>query len=385
MLYALFALLSALVAAVLAVPLLRRRGDLANRADYDVALYRAQLAELQAEQDSGAIGPAEAAAARTEIERRLLRAADRTGHAGPAAVSPGGRSAIALAMAGFIAVLGGLIYHKLGNPDLPDQPAVREADVPADQATPEELAVRLAATMAARPDELRGWLMLGPLASSVGRFDLAAQAYAGAARLEPGNVAHWLALGQAYTARDAGMVNAEARDAFGKALVLSPRDPMARYYLGLADFQNHADRAAFDRWAALADDTPPGAEWSGILARGLMRVSRRLGLPAPEFVAANEMPAAPPAASPPGPTTADVQAAGEMSESDRGAMIAGMVQRLADRLKENPDDLDGWLRLGRACTVLGRKGQAMDAYNQALRLDPANETAKQALIALKAQ
>ena len=385
MLYALFALFAALVAAILAVPLLRRRGGLADRSDYDVALYRAQLAELESEQASGALGAAEAAAARIEIERRLLRAADRSGDASSDTVSSGGRKTIALTVAGFIAVLGGLIYHKLGNPDLPDQPAVREADVPAEQATPEELAVRLAAAMAERPNELRGWLMLGPLATSVGRFDLAAQAYAGAARLEPGNVAHWLALGQAYTSRDAGMVNAEARDAFAKALILDPRSPMARYYLGLADFQNHADRAAFDRWAALADDTPPGAEWSGILARGLERASRRLGLPAPEFVGANEAPAAPPATAAPGPSAADVQAAGEMSEGDRGAMIAGMVQRLADRLKQNPDDLDGWLRLGRAATVLGRTEQAMDAYNQVLRLDPANEAAKQALTALKAQ
>jgi cytochrome c-type biogenesis protein CcmH len=33
--------------------------------------------------------------------------------------------------------------------------------------------------------------------------------------------------------------------------------------------------------------------------------------------------------------------------------IGAMVQRLADRLKTNPDDPDGWVRLVRAYSVLG--------------------------------
>ncbi len=382
MLYAVFALLAAVVAAVLALPLLRRRAPAAPTDGHDVALYRAQLAELEAERVSGAIGEAEAAAARVEVERRLLRAADRPPEAPGEALSATGRRGVALALVAFVALLGALTYHRLGSPALPDQPAVREADVPSEQASPDELALRMAAVMRTRPDELRGWLMLGPLATSVARYDLAAEAYAAAARLEPGKVDHWLALGQSRTARDAGMINADARDAFAKALVLQPDNPMARYYLGLADFQKHQDRAAYDRWAALADDTPPGAEWSDILARGLKRVSRRLGLPEPEFVATLPKTEAPAAA--PGPSVAQMQAADEMSAEDRGAMIEGMVQRLADRLKQNPDDLDGWLRLGRAYQVLGRTGDAIGAYNQVLRLDPANDAARQALAALKA-
>jgi cytochrome c-type biogenesis protein CcmH len=383
MLYALLALLAVIVAVILVVPLLRRGASVVEADGHDVALYRAQLAELAAEHASGAIGDSEAAAARIEVERRLLRAADRPPEAAGEALSASGRRIAALVVVVFVAALGGLAYHRLGNPALPDKPAMREADVPAEQATPDELALRLAAAMRERPDELRGWLMLGPLATSVARYDLAAEAYAGAARLEPGKVDHWLALGQALTARDAGMINGQARDAFAKALVLQPDNPMARYYLGLADFQKHNDRAAYDRWAALADDTPPGAEWSDILARGLKRVSRRLGLPEPEFVA--ELPRTEaPAAAAPGPSVAQMQAADEMSAGDRGAMIEGMVQRLADRLKQNPDDLDGWLRLGRAYQVLGRTKDAVDAYTQALRLDPANDAAKHALAALKA-
>ncbi|MEN3975655.1 c-type cytochrome biogenesis protein CcmI [Emcibacter sp. SYSU 3D8] len=374
MLYALFALLAALAAAVLALPVLQRRGASVGRAGHDVAIYRAQLAELSAERDAGAIGPAEAEAARIEVERRLLRAADQAEPDSRPDLSPGSRKLAALGVAGGVVALAALIYGAQGHPDLPDRPAVREADVPAGEATADELAVRMAAAMRERPDELRGWLMQGQLASSVGRFDLATEAYEGAVRLEPGVVGHWLSLGLARVARDAGMVNAGARDAFGKALVLDPANPVARYYLGLASFQDHDDRAAFDRWAALAAETPPDAEYAGLLARGLNRAARRMGISAPDTDAAP---------SAPGPSAAQVEAARDMSEGDRGAMIEGMVQRLADRLKQNPDDLDGWLRLGKAYAVLGRTDDAISAYGQAQRIDPANAAAREALAALK--
>ncbi|MEN3951935.1 c-type cytochrome biogenesis protein CcmI [Iodidimonas sp. SYSU 1G8] len=373
MLYALFTLLAVLVTVVLCLPFLRRRGGLPDRNAYDVALYRKQLSELQVELDAGVVPREEAAAARIEIERRLLRASERHEQPGSAA-SPAGQRGWAVAVALTTVILAAVTYAALGNPGLPDTPAVREADVAAEDATPDELAVRMAAVMRTRPDEMQGWLMLGPLARSVGRYDLAAEAYANAARLEPGRVEHWLALGQAYVARDAGMVNREARAAFDKALLLTPGEPMARYYLGLADFQDHKDRAAFDRWTALAADTPPDAAWAEILQRGLDRAARRLGLPASAAVAA-------PA---PGPSAADVAAAQEMAPEDRSAMIEGMVQRLAARLEETPEDLEGWLRLGRAYTVLERTDEAAAAYAQALRIDPGNVQAKDALAALKA-
>jgi cytochrome c-type biogenesis protein CcmH len=57
-----------------------------------------------------------------------------------------------------------------------------------------------------------------------------------------------------------------------------------------------------------------------------------------------------------------------MSPEDRTQMIRGMVQRLADKLAENPDDRDGWLRLGRAYQVLGETGKADDAFAKAKAL-----------------
>ena len=69
-----------------------------------------------------------------------------------------------------------------------------------------------------------------------------------------------------------------------------------------------------------------------------------------------------------GPSAEDVAAAEEMSAEDRAAFIQSMVQRLADRLKDEPDDLDGWLQLGRAYSVLGNVEGAKDAYKNAAAL-----------------
>ena len=83
--------------------------------------------------------------------------------------------------------------------------------------------------------------------------------------------------------------------------------------------------------------------------------------------------------------TDDTMAAGNsMNEADRGAMIRGMVERLATRLKQNGDDVEGWLRLVRAYMVMGdrdkAKGASADARqavaNDAERLRAPNEGLK---------
>jgi cytochrome c-type biogenesis protein CcmH len=79
-----------------------------------------------------------------------------------------------------------------------------------------------------------------------------------------------------------------------------------------------------------------------------------------------------------------IAAAKDMTETDRSAMIRGMVDRLASRLKQNGDDVEGWLRLVRAYMVMGdrdkAKGASADARqavaNDAERLRALNEGLK---------
>jgi len=64
---------------------------------------------------------------------------------------------------------------------------------------------------------------------------------------------------------------------------------------------------------------------------------------------------------PPGPSAADVDAAGQMSPENRDKMIRGMVAGLAARLEKNPDDVAGWQRLANAYRVLGDDKKAAEA------------------------
>jgi cytochrome c-type biogenesis protein CcmH len=67
------------------------------------------------------------------------------------------------------------------------------------------------------------------------------------------------------------------------------------------------------------------------------------------------------AIAPPGPNASQVAAAAQMAPAERNGMIEGMVARLAQRMAENGSDVDGWLRLIKAYTVLGDRGKALAA------------------------
>ena len=102
-------------------------------------------------------------------------------------------------------------------------------------------------------------------------------------------------------------------------------------------------------WRALLAEASPDAGWAGFVRESLVRVD----------------PAA--AASQPGPSADDVAAASEMSPEQRNVMVRGMVSRLAERLKQDGADVEGWLRLLRAYMVLGDKEQARAAASDARR------------------
>src|SRR5215510_9614615 len=71
------------------------------------------------------------------------------------------------------------------------------------------------------------------------------------------------------------------------------------------------------------------------------------------------------------PATTAPSPSGPMSPQQ----IAANVDRLAQRLEQNPSDLQGWLMLGRSYLMLDRISDGAAAYDRALQLDPKNQTA----------
>jgi cytochrome c-type biogenesis protein CcmH len=67
------------------------------------------------------------------------------------------------------------------------------------------------------------------------------------------------------------------------------------------------------------------------------------------------------AVAPSGPDAGQVAAPAQLAPTERNSMIENMVARLAQRMAEDGSDVDGWLRLIKAYSVLGKRDQALSA------------------------
>lgn len=327
----------------------------------DRLVYQDQLAEIDRDRAAGLIGEPEAESARVEISRRLLAAADAEA---PAATAPASsalwrRRAAALAAIVVVPAVALGCYLRLGSPDVPDQPAfARSNGVPGRQSI-ESLVSQVEAHLASNPNDGAGWEILAPVYLRMGRADDAVAAWRKAIALNGDSPARESAFGEALVAAANGVVTDEAKQTFQKAVAGDPHDAKAGYYLGLADEQDGNGAAAAGKWRALLAQAPPDAPWAGFVREALARVTA-----APTAETGPEVSAAAPTA---GPTANGVSAADAMSEPQRTEMIRGMVQRLADRLHADGNDVEGWLRLVRSYAVLGDRDKAKDAAADAKR------------------
>ena len=357
-----FAALALLAAAALALPL-RRRRRAARRADFDLAVFRRQLAELDADRERGTIDEAEARAARLEIERRILAAdsADDDREDG------GGRTSAALVALVGVPLLSLALYALVGAPSVPDLPLAARAPEPAVPATLAEAVERLAERLDERPDDLEGWLLLGRSQATIGRFADAAESFARAAALAPPDADIAASLGEALFHAAEGVVTPAAARQFEAALAVDPAHPVARYYLGLASAQAGDLAGAFDAWTALAADAAPDAPWLPEVRQQLRALAEALGVAPPPEAEAEAVAEA----ENRGRSAEEAAAAiAELPPEERAAAIDGMVRSLESRLADDPGDVDGWRRLGRSKRVLGDVPGARTALRRALDLEP---------------
>jgi cytochrome c-type biogenesis protein CcmH len=344
-----FALMT--VAAIFAVlwPLGRRAHPQSQDAENqgsEVAVYKDQLAEIERDLGAGLIAPPEAEAARVEISRRLLAAAGNESALVPKSSLKWRRAAAVLALVGLPLVAIG-VYMPLGSPRLQDFPlAQRERGSGSGMARSlETLVVQVEQHLEKNPTDGRGWNVLAPVLERLGRFDDAARAYRNSLTYNGESAERRSNLGEALSAAAGGVVTAEAKTEFERAHALDADDPKANYFLGLAAEQDGRKGDAATIWRALLTKAPADAPWRPLVQSALARLGGGGALPAL--------------------SDETISASKDMSEGDRGAMVRGMVERLATRLKQNGDDVEGWLRLVRAYLVMGDRDKAMGASTDA--------------------
>ncbi len=344
-------------AAVLAVVWpLSRNARSARSGGSDVEVYRDQLDEVERDRASGLIGQTEAEAAHVEISRRLLAAAEAARAAPPAANATSAawrRRAAAVASLLVLPILAGGLYFWLGSPQLASEPTLTQSNAAAGQSV-ENLVAQVETHLERHPEDGRGWEIVAPVYMRLGRYSDSVTAWRHTLQLLGESAERDADLGEALTAEANGVVTAEAKAAFVRAVSLDDTLVSPHYYLGVAAEQDGRREEAAKTWRDLIAAAPPGAAWVGDVRSALARVETN-------------------STQTSGFSVAQVAAATNAPPEQQAAMIQNMVERLAAQLKQDGSDVDGWVRLVNSYKVLGEGDKARAAMadaRQALANDP---------------
>ncbi len=363
------AILSVITVLAVVRPLLQRAEapleQPAPRAAADIAVYKERIGEIDAELARGLITGDEAEAARIEIARRLLASSAAEAHAGNAAAKDGPssrttaeRTFMIVACAVPVIALG--FYAFLGSPALPGQPvAGRLAKAPGPGADVEELVARVEARLRADPRDGQGWEVLAPVYLRLERYQEAADAFQRAIDTLGETTRRLSGLAESNVMANDGIVTETARKAYQRILDLEPGRPDALFGLALAREQEGDLEGAEAAYRKLAQETPPQAPWRAFLMERLEVIAERRGV----------------ASKPEEPT----DAIAGLPEGQRRQVIQQMVEGLAERLKTNGRDLDGWQKLMRSWTVLGDTAKAEAALLEARKAMAGDDKALGAL------
>jgi cytochrome c-type biogenesis protein CcmH len=341
----------------------------AARSGSDVAVYHDQLNELERDLAAGSIGKTEAEAARVEISRRLLSAAEAAKTAA-VSVTPNAtawyRRAVALVALLLLPVGVGGLYLRLGSPGLASEFLVAQRGAQPDLNAPiENIVAKVEDYLQNNPKDGRGWELLAPVYMQLGRYTDSVNAWRNALALLGESADREANLGESLVAEANGIVTADAKTAFERAVTLDNTTVSARYYLGTAAEQDGKRDEAAKIWRDLIAEAPAGAYWLSDVRAALTRVEAGV-------------------AASPGPNAAQIAAATKQPPDQQTAMIRGMVDGLAARLQQDGSDPDGWVRLVRSYKVLGDQDKAQAAVSDAQRAlanDP--EKRKKLDVALK--
>jgi cytochrome c-type biogenesis protein CcmH len=356
------AILTAIVTLVLLGPVARARSAVSDAPGrHDMEVYRDQLAEVDRDLADGLVDEAQAEVARTEISRRLLAASRKTEAAAAEGKDSPNRAlqrVAVYAVAIFMPLMAVITYLELGRPDLPQLPLAARLQAEPENTDIAMLVSRAEQHLAENPDDGRGWAVLGPIYMRTGRFAESAEAFRKSIALLGPSPARLASLGEALFSASGGIVTEEAVLAFQTARELDPNDPRPQFFLAIGMAQagkRDEARAAFN---AMLETAPEGAPWIAAVESQLAALDAPSGPLAGPVAGGDGL-------APGNPSAADIAAAQNMSPEDRQAMIGSMIERLEARLADNPDNIEGWLRLVRSHMVTGNRDKAQSALDRA--------------------
>lgn len=359
-------------AVLLALWPLSRGGTTSDTADsepfqHDIAVFKDQLDEIDRDLKRGVLNGSDAESARAEVSRRLLEA---NAQAEEAASSGNEKSSMLLArrtaaVFTFITIpaIAAVSYVMLGNPNMPDQPLLArlEAQQPStDNSQVLNLVEQVETHLSSNPDDAEGWEVVAPVYQRLGRFDDAARAFENIIRLRGESERRLSDLGEAIVLSKEGVITNKAQGLFERATELAPRAIRPRFFLALGLNQESKFRDAMVAWENLLKEATPESAWAPGALDQLNLARNELELPPAE------------------PMNAATEIL-SMSADEQTEMISSMVEGLATRLEDEPNNLPDWQRLIRSYVVLGRQGDAQAALENAIVIFEADQGARTTL------
>lgn len=377
MLFWFIALTLALVTGLLlGLPLWRGGKGAATLERGDIAIYRAQLAEVDRDLARGVLDPAEAERTRTEIARRIL-AADKSAKAEVQDAPTVVRKGLAAALVAGVVAVAGLGYFSLGAPGYPDislkdriamgdalresRPSQAEAEAaaprpPAVEASADYMAMveQLREIVPTRPDEVQGWIYLARYEASLGNYAAAAKAQSNVVNLRGPGVSNddLVLLADLMVGAAGGLVSPEAEAVLRNILARDNDNIAARYYLGLLYFNTDRPDIAFKLWRGVVEEGDPESMHVQFARIQIEETAFRAGI---DYTLPTLR----------GPSAEDIANAAQMSGDDQQSMIEGMVAQLSDRLANEGGSPEEWARLITALGVLGNVEQAAAIWAEA--------------------
>lgn len=309
------------------------------------AFFRSQLEGIEEDLRIGRIPEAEAAAARAELAREVLRAERESGQA---AGSAGSKLPVFLALP-LIAVLALGTYLAIGRADLPGQPlAARDLTAEGPQISLEEAVAQVEARLVDTPSDIRGWQVLGPVYMQLGRYSEAANAFRRILELEEPTADSQTDLAEAMIMVDGGTVSAEVLDLLRTAAESDPMHVRSRFYLAGELTRIGENDEAVALWQHLLDIAVGEEPWIA---------TARAGLAAAQAGDTGETLAEP------------------VPDATQDVMIRGMVEGLAARLYDTGGSSAEWMQLVRSRMVLDGEDAAREDLERALASASAQDRA----------
>lgn len=351
------------------------RGSVGDRppAAYDLDVYRDQLREVDRDLARGVVSEADADRVRAEVSRRILAADAQLQKQEQKLDGSGGYISLALTV-GAIVVGSYFIYNELGAPGYGDlaladrietaqllreerpsqanaEASVGEQSAPVNE-NPDYVALveRLRQAITTRPNDIEGHELLSRAEGRLGNFAAAHAAKAKVIQLKgpDATATDFSEYADLLILAAGGYVSPEAENVLERVLSMDPTDGPARYYYGLMNSQTGRPDTALRIWDQLLREGPADAPWIGPVSAQIEDIAMRAGVNY----------ALPAIGTGRGPDAAQIEAAQDLSPSERMEMIQGMVSGLSDRLATEGGPVEDWAQLISALGVLGQMDQA---------------------------